>query len=150
MIYVECKPDKILIHTLDIREITHFGGRCFVCRELERRKNLVAVIDEDPRGPQPSYLKKLKLIKQQNSLKLFYDKENNNKVIMICPRLEEWILKAAKQQKIKLSDYNLPHESNQFHLVVNLDITNFQKLIHTLKKSKNKMLITLKKFISNC
>jgi hypothetical protein len=68
-------------------------------------------------------------------------------IIVICPRLEEWILEIAKQENINLSEFNLPDNPSEFHSTVNFNITNFQKLLHKLKETENKRLLALKEFI---
>jgi len=150
MIYVECKPDKILVHVLTNKtpdEIEHCGGKSEVLNKLKITKESIGIIDEDPESLSLYQLiKNFKLIKHQHSLKLYSD-ENKNKIIVICPRLEDWIIEISIQEDIKLSNYNLPEDSNTFHKIINFNISKFQMLLQRLAKSKNERLSTLKEFI---
>lgn len=146
MIYVECKPDKALINHLIGGDIEHLGNKSEVCKRLEKLKNSIGIIDEDPNSPKPHYLKKLQYIKEKDDLKLYKDNENNNKVILICPRLEEWILDIVRKEEINLKDHNFPDNPNEFHNIVNINITEFQLLINKIKKRKKQKIINVGRF----
>jgi hypothetical protein len=54
MIYVECKPDKILVIVLTNKtpdEIFHFGGKSEIFRRMQRERNVIGIVDEDPSAP---------------------------------------------------------------------------------------------------
>jgi len=144
MIYVECKPDRVLIQTLTGREVEHLANKSAVFRVLQQKNNNIGIVDEDPNSPQPPYLRKMKLVKKQNNVTLYRD-ANRNKVIILSPRLEEWILEAVRQEKIQISNFGLPEDPNQFSHIVNFNIGKFQQLLHQLKQ--NKRLSTLREFI---
>jgi hypothetical protein len=150
MIYVECKPDKTLVIVLTNKtpdEIFHFGGKSEIFRRMQRERNVIGIVDEDPSAPTHPYIRNLNLENQKYSLKLYLDKPRANKLIVICPRLEDWILEIAKQENINLSDFKIPDNPSEFHSTVNFNITNFQKLLHKLKETENKRLLALKEFI---
>jgi len=150
MIYTECKPDSVLAKTLGIpkKEIIHLGGKPEVCKQLEKQENWKGLIDEDPFSIQPSYLKKLEVRENLSNygFKVLNDNSNNNDLIVLCPRLEEWVLKATKEAKIDIKRYNLPDDSEHLHKVINLNIDKFEKLIKDLK-GKSKMMKALEKSI---
>ena len=150
MIYVECKPDKVLIHTLvniSSKDIEHCAGKSGVCNKLKLKENSVGIIDKDPGSKPPPYLREFELKDKKFSLELYLDRERRNKIIIISPRLEDWILEIAKEEGINLSDYKLPEAPDEFHNVVNANITKFQQLLHHLIKKENKRILTLKEFI---
>ena len=62
MIYVECKPDFILVNNLGAskKEIIYGGGKAEVCRKMMKTENCIGLVDEDPASIQPPYLRKLK------------------------------------------------------------------------------------------
>ncbi len=70
----------------------------------------------------------------------------NNDLIVLCPRLEEWLLKATKDAQIDIKRYNLPDDSEHLHKEINLNIDKVEKLIKDLKV-KSKMMKALKKSI---
>jgi len=146
MIYVECKADKSLVHVIaDIRpyEIEHCPGKNEVLKKLLKDKSSIGIIDEDPNAPSPNKLKELKFECRESrlSLKFCYERSNNNLLIIICPRLEDWIIEASIEEKINLNSYDLP--SNP------ANITKFQNLLHELLKKENKRLLTLRECIKN-
>jgi hypothetical protein len=148
MIYVECKPDVTLVKKLGVieKKIFHAGGKSRVCKRLERNRNSKGLIDQDPLSNQPSYLDKLKAVYQQHKIKILHDTKRNNYVIVLCPKLEDWILEATKEAKVDIKRYNLPRNSNELHKTINTKIGRFEELIDNLRK-KSKMMKVLEKFI---
>jgi len=150
MIYIECKPDFVLVKSLGVprREIIHLGGKPEICKQLEKRENCKGLVDEDPFSVQPSYLRRLEVQENLSSygLKVLKDGSKKNDLIVLCPRLEDWILKAAKEAKVDVKRYNLPDDGEKLHKMININITKFEKLIEDLK-GKSRMLYTLEKFI---
>jgi len=150
MIYVECVPDKALVKILGIpgNEIFHAGGKGNICSRLKYSKNSIGLVDEDPYSPQPNYIKKLKFQTKECSIKVLYDAEFKNYLIVLCPRLEEWILKAVKEININIADYNLPQEAMELHKVINTRIKKFENLVRDIFQ-KSLMLKTLARLIKN-
>jgi hypothetical protein len=145
MIYVECKPDRVLVTTLGIpgTEIQHESNKVKVCKRLEKSLNCIGLVDEDPSSVQPTYIKRLEEKFHVHNIKLLYDKETKNNLIVLCPRLEVWILEAAQGARINLGNYDLPNSAEELHNVVNTKVGKFMILIQNIKKKKSKMLITL-------
>ena len=151
MIYVECKPDETLVKALGIlgKKIEHRSGKGSICKRLEKSGNSKGLVDEDPLSAQPSYIRKLKLHSHQHDIKLLYDKKANNYVIVLCPNLEEWILKATKEAKVNTKNYNLPDNTDELHKILNTKIGKFTNLLQNLKKKKSRLLKTLEDFVKN-
>jgi hypothetical protein len=148
MIYVECKPDFAMVKTLGVpkRNIIHAGNKSKVCRRLKRSDNSKGLVDEDPLNEQPSYVEKLNLIRNQDEIKTLQDSQRGNFLIVLCPRLEEWVLKATKEAEIDITRYNLPDDGDRLHKVINTNIEKFEKLIKDLK-GKSRMMKALEKSI---
>lgn len=146
MIYTECKPDSSLVRILGIpkKQIIHLGGKPEVCKQLEKREEWKGLVDEDPFSVQPSYLKKLPVKEDLPTygLKILSDNSKNNDLIVLRPRLEEWVLKATEEAGIDIKRYNLPDDGDQLHKVINLDLRKFERLVNDLK-GKSKMLEAL-------
>jgi hypothetical protein len=85
--------------------------------------------DEDPSSAQPSYIKKLRLLSDKHDVKLLYDKEAQNYIIVLCSRLEVWILKAAQEAEINLENLELPNTVEELDNVLNTRIGKFINLI---------------------
>ncbi|MFQ5891233.1 MAG: hypothetical protein ACE5HW_00375 [Candidatus Methanofastidiosia archaeon] len=150
MIYVECKPDFTLVNSItDIpkREIIHAGNKSELCKKLEKEKNCMGLVDEDPWSGQPSYIKRMRKKDglSRYELKVLHDNSRDNNLVVICPRLEEWILRTAKEAGIDVRRYNLPNNDRKFREIINIKIDNFERLIGDLK-DHNK-LKTLRKLL---
>ncbi len=153
MIYFECKPDEKLVRTLagfGRRELKHGANKSEICKLLEKSRGCKALLDEDPLSHQEPYFKKLPRTAVKDfpawSLRLLQDR-NSNTVIMLCPRLEGWILGLAESSGISLVDFNLPAEENKLHEVINTRLDNYQKFLKELLKRKSPSLISLQKLL---
>ena len=152
MIFIECKPDHALVKPLTNiirREITHeFKGKGEICNRLRKQANCKALLDEDPFGTQPRYMKEAKLVNDlhEHDLKLLHDSANKNYLIVLCQRLEEWVLKAAREAGIDVRKYSLPNDAARLHREINIRLDKFEKLLEELKGSSNR-LKTLKRLL---
>jgi len=68
-----------------------------------------------------------------------HQKSRNNTLIILCPRLEEWILEAAREANVDLQKYNLPNDPAKLHQQINIQIDKFQRLIERLKTKSNRL-----------
>jgi len=148
MIYLECEPDKALVKALGIprKEIKHMFSKGNVCNRLEKSKNSKGLVDEDPVSAQPSYIGKLKPFLNKHGIKLLLDEKNQNQLILLCPRLEDWILNVTKEVNIDVLKYGLPNDPNKLHGALNVKLDKFRDLIDKIKQ-KSEMLKTLEEFI---
>jgi hypothetical protein len=148
MIYLECEPDKALVKALGIprKEIKHMFSKGNVCNRLEKTKNSKGLVDEDPLSPQPSYIGKLKSLSGGHGIKLLLDEKNQNYLIVLCPRLEDWVLNVAKEANIDVLKHGLPNDPNKLHEALNIKLDKFKDLIDKIKQ-KSEMLKTLEGFI---
>ena len=147
MIYVECKPDLALVKSLTNvtrRGITHeFKGKGEICNRLRKQTNCKGLVDEDPTSAQPPYVKEARLENDlsEHEIKLLYDGTNNNYLIVLCPRLEEWILKAAREAGKDVRKYDLPNDAARLHRHINISLDRFENLLEDLKDSSSRMKI---------
>jgi len=150
MIYVECYADETLVKVFNIprRKIVHAHCKGSVCNKLEKTKNSIGLVDEDPKSAQPSYMSRL-IIKSSNcSIKLLFDKRTNNHLIILCPGLEKWILNAAIEAKIDTDKYELPNDPKRLHAITGRTKIpdNFEKFLIAIKQSK--MMKALEKLVT--
>ena len=150
MIFVECDSDKALVKSLGIKRkhITHAFSKGNVCNQLEENTDCKGLIDEDPNSIQPHYIEDFKLLATENGIKQFHQKTSNNFLIMLCPRLENWVLSAAKQANIDISKFSLPDAPSLLHRVINTKIRSFEILLDEIKGSSI-MLKTLENFLKS-
>ena len=139
MIYVECKPDKLLVQMLTGwpgREIIHENDKYRVMKTLRRKRNGLAMVDEDPGSNQPRYLNEMKAQEEFSNvgLRVFSDELRGNRAVVLCPRLEEWVIRGANEAGVSLTDrrYNLPSTVSALRRVINADERKLERLIGDL------------------
>ena len=135
MIFVECKPDEALVCTLGVsrREVIHAGGKSRICKRLEKITGAKGLVDEDPYSDQPPYMQSLKLVAKSNDILVLHDPRRSNYLIVLCPRLEEWVLKAARIAGVRPEEYGLPGNGDELHRVINLRVDKFTLLVSDLR-----------------
>ncbi len=149
MIFVECNVDFTLVKSLGVskKEITHSHCKGNVCNKLRKSNKSKGMVDDDPGAAQPSYIKQLELKTNIYGIKLLLDRKNGNLLIVLCPRLEEWVLKVARDEGVDVSDYNLPNNADQLHKVINSKLRDFENLLSSLKAANSDALLALENFI---
>jgi len=153
MIFVECKPDEILVKKLissKKKQIIHAGNVSEVCKRLQKTKNSIGLIDEDPGKIWPPYKEQLlrnAKIEEKCGIKVVYDKERNNYLILLCPRLEEWICKVVKDAKISLNKFGLPDDPEKLHETINANLDKFEKLLNDILLKNIPSIVGLKKIL---
>jgi hypothetical protein len=150
MIFVECNADLALVQStthISSRDIVHdLKGKGAICSRLSVRADCIALLDEDPGSPQPPYLKKTWLYSdiQGHDIRILHDSHQNNYLILLVPKLENWILRAAKLANLDVRDYNLPANAEELHRLINYRLEKLQMLVTTLMKVKSPMVMSLK------
>ena len=139
MIYVECKPDQLLVQMLTSwpnREIIHENDKYKVMKTLRRQRNGRAMVDEDPNSIPPAYLSKMQVSQETSNrgLRVLLDDSRGNRVVVLCPKLEDWIIRGAGEADVSLSDrrYNLPNTAHALHRVINADHRKLERLVEDL------------------
>lgn len=150
MIFVECFADTTLVKSLGIKKkkIIHAHTKGNVCNRLKKSQISKGLVDEDPESNQPGYINNLKLILNEMNIKIYHDNINKNHLIVLCPRLEEWIIKAAKEAKIDIKKYGYPDDARELHRInyIKNSLDKFENLIKTIKAQSN-MLKFLEKIL---
>ena len=142
MLYVEGKPDRILalkLTGLPGSEILRERNKSEVLKRLVEQSNCLAIVDEDPGHSPPSYLDRMQVATNLSNLgfRVLEHRAQGNRVILLCPRIEEWIIQAAEDSDLRLDyrRYNLPHNAVQLHQVINFDLRKLERLIDDLMQS---------------
>ena len=140
MIYVECKPDWVLVTSLlkKTDRVMHLGNKSEVCKRLKKTENCIGMVDEDPESIQPKYLEELELECDLNplQLKVLNDRDASNRLILLRPRLEEWIIGTARKEGFTLETFGLSSNPKTLHSIINLYIMRFKNLVEVLKTSE--------------
>ena len=142
---VECFADEAFVKALGSERPAHPRSKTRVVRYVRSHKNVVGLVDEDPGATSPAGLRKYKTIQEENDLRLM--EWRDKRVIVIRPRLEDWILATAWVQEIDVKDpkYGLPDDPNDLKKVINGRLDILGVLIDDLKTSPR--IATLKRFL---
>jgi len=152
MIYIECNADYALVRSLirvARKDVIHeFKGKFEVCKRLENQRNCKGLIDEDPTSIQPPYLKHLQRQDEfsEHDLILLHDRNSSNYLIVLCPRLEEWVLKSAREASMDVRKYDLPNDARALHRHARINPDKLENLLEDLKSSSQR-LKTLKRLL---
>jgi hypothetical protein len=62
-------------------------------------------------------------------IRLKLDKEQNDRLIVVCPKLENWVIETAKASSIKMSgkDHSLSEKPGELHAYINYRVANFER-----------------------
>jgi hypothetical protein len=148
--YVECNPDEKLLQYFSVpsKAITHCKGSGNIFNRLQKNKGCFALIDEDPATVPHRYFNELTLQHNSNGIKVYTDKLRNNKIVVLSPRFEEWIITAAKESKVSMDDFNLSDNPRFLHSSISGRLTNLGKLLEKIDENKSSRLIEFKRHIA--
>ncbi|MGA4578545.1 hypothetical protein [Limisphaera sp. VF-2] len=124
MLYVECYPDELLARLLGVprREIRHARGKGNILNRLRNLQAGQGMIDEDPWAPQPEELGQYIEQERSGDLTLRVHKKNPRKrLIVVSPRLEEWLYVRAAVCGVRPADYGLPDTGPELRKIPRFD-----------------------------
>ncbi len=142
-ILVECYPDEALLRALGVpkKQLRHERCKGEVVKRVLKLDETIGLIDEDPGSTQPRDLNNYRVVKTAKGLCLLTRQDDANKrIIMICPRLEDWLLLRAKSININPAEFGLPSQPRHLHSVVRYDRKGgFHRLLAELKERDHGM-----------
>jgi hypothetical protein len=117
-VYYECDNDEALLNHLltpkAIKEHSHSKGN--VCNSVAKNNNVIGLVDEDSGTQQQRYITRLgNPVSMQNGIRIYVDKARCNRIVMICPRLEEWLYNVAKRNNIDPTSFRLDKDPDKLH-----------------------------------
>jgi len=142
---VECDADRALVRTLTStskRNIIHSGGGSNVIINLTKRyENSKGLVDEDPGSSKPRSFQRFRETElfEREALKIMYHNDRNNHLIILKPRLEDWVLGAARESGVDIKRYDLPDDALRLHEMINVHLGRFEELIEDLKQRSRRM-----------
>lgn len=151
-IVVECKPDEALVRALGFtkKNVTHQPSKARVLSYLDRNSGAIGIVDEDPGTANAGYFSKYtKISEAKFDIEEWSVTKMQIRLIIIKPRLEEWIIRQANSSKIDLRDYSLEPDGYHLHKIINEKLDKFEALLTDLLKEKNQGLVHLKSIISS-
>ncbi len=119
--YVEdvAHRELVLVLTKVSRKQVRFKGMCKtkVLKALkeESKEHIVGVVDEDPDKNQPPLLRNFEEFANDERANIRILRLNEAKLIILRPRVEEWILKVARNSGLDVKKYGLPEDADKLH-----------------------------------
>lgn len=158
MIYVECDPDKALVRIvggLRARDIRHeFQGKGAVVYRVATNDGARGLVDQDPGSVQPKRLAELpvKENRQDLGLQLRTKLGSGARLVVICPRLEEWLYDAASESDVDPRSFRLPTSPRDLKKEVNHDLrrgssSRYERFLRELMRLQNRRLTVLRQMI---
>jgi hypothetical protein len=138
---VECDTEVVLVSTIasiSARRIEHPAGKSRVVSQLMRSyEGAVGIIDEDPNSTQPPDIKRFKELEfsERHKIRILHDPQRNNRLVILCPRFEEWIIQAAREANVNMNQYNLSDDPVELHEIINIKTKRLHDLIEELNQT---------------
>ncbi len=120
-VLVECSADEVVLRSLGVpkKQLSHFGGKDKLITRLRDMPGAVGMVDEDPASTQHPDLKVAyrKVESAEGLCLLTRQGSGGQKLVMICPKLEDWLIERAKSSGIRPEDYGLPSDPDRLHSI---------------------------------
>lgn len=144
-LHLECDADEQVALSLGVtrRAISHQGGRGEVCNKLKKGKDLLGMVDEDPQARPTEYMRTLPAQSFEHGVRVLTDTQRNNRLLILCPKLENWLVKAAHDAALRLSEFGLPDNAHALHGVSNFRLRNIDQLVRRLLAVKSPRVLHL-------
>ena len=149
-ILVECNADEVVLRALGLprKQLLHFGGKYELVKKLKDRANDIGMVDEDPGKLRPqdmSYYRQtdfaegLRLMTRQGS--------GGQRLVVICPKLEDWLIERAKLSGIRPVDYGLPNDPDHLHSIPRYEQKEGFRRFLTELKERDKGMHLLRQWV---
>lgn len=153
----ECYADTRLVEILtESKKCNHQKNIGQVANEfLTRLKDIpcIGIVDDDKKSIPKYFTEEFKELKEAFGLKLYKHTERSQFLIYISPALESWLLSAAEEVELLVSDYglndtlkNLKRTTKSMDLYKNQDFTRF---IKALVRYEAPSVLLLKKWLTD-
>lgn len=141
MIHLECYNDQILVQAFGFvrTSITHSGDKGKVCNDLNDSTDSIGLIDEDPESAQPKYTNICKVIKSEHDIVVRFHKKKQNILIILRPRLEEWVLQTAIEAQADITQYGLPNNPKELHSISKQQRNRLLQFIKAAKRNSPRL-----------
>ena len=102
------------------------------------------MIDEDPASAQPPYLSGVKLLSDLHGIREFRDEARAHRILIVQPRLEEWLIACAAQAGLRMGNFGLSDRGNEFHKEINSKLQAVTRLITALEEAASPRIAHLR------
>ena len=149
-VLVECNADETVLRSLGVprKQLLHFGGKYELVKKLKDRPHDVGMVDEDPGKSQPKDMGSYRQTKSAEGLHLLIRQgRGGQRLVIVCPKLEDWLIDRAKSSGIRPEDYGLPSDPDRLHGIPRYEQKEgFRQFLAELKE-KDKGMHKLRQWI---
>ena len=147
---LECKPDEVLARVAGVprRAIVHSPGKGNVSKSLAKNSSVIGLVDEDFGSPEPRTLSEFVELSASHDVKWKTDQTRNNRLVVVCPKLEDWVIKTARAASLKMADFNLSEDPRELHADINHRLLNLERLLNELLAQQSPRLLHLKALLA--
>lgn len=112
----ECSTSSLIDWLIDL---LHFGGKDKLINRLRELPGAVGVADEDPASNQHPDLKaSYRQTESAEGLRLLVRQgSGGQRLVLVCPKLEDWLIQRANTVGVKPEDYGLPSDPDRLHSI---------------------------------
>jgi hypothetical protein len=117
-IAVECYPDEVVLRGLGVprKHVLHQARKGEVFNWLKRNAGVVGMVDEDPDSDQPRDLVSYQQVQASEGLLLLVRQgSSGQRLIVVRPRLEDWLIQRARACGVDPRQYQLPGTAKELH-----------------------------------
>jgi len=142
-VLVECYPDEMVLRVLGVpaKQLRHERCKGEVVKRVLKFDCATGLIDEDPSSAQPRDLSHYKQVHDAAGLRLLARRDDENKrLIIVCPLLEDWLIHRAESSGVKPEQYGLPSDPKRLHAIPRYEQKEgFHRLLVELKERDSGM-----------
>jgi hypothetical protein len=145
-VVVECTPDETLVKSLGFtsRQVKHQPNKGAVCNYLSKNPGIIGMVDADPDSAQPGYFKNCTLVNDRYDIAVYQHNTQNNRLVVLNPDLEGWVIKYAKKSRIAPKKFGLSDTARALHKEILQKLPRLEELIANIKSKKSPALFYLK------
>lgn len=146
---LECNADETVAMTLGVvrRSIVHSHSKGRVAKFLNKNSGVTGMVDEDFGSAEPTTFGRYVKVSDSYDVRLRIDKERNNRLVVICPRLEPWLINTAKASGLRMAEFNLSDHVHDLDSMINDRLPNVKRLLIALLEKQSPRLWYLKQLL---
>ena len=89
-----------------------------------------------------------RIARRSTEIRVLYDSQRDNRLVVFCPRLEEWLVQSAKSSGLKMTDFGFGSDNGRhLHGEINERLPNVKRLVGALLSAKNLRILHLQSLI---
>ncbi len=84
----------------------------------------------------------------EHEIRVLYDSQRKNRLVVICPRLEDWLVQSAKSSGLKMTDFGFESDTGRhLHREINDRLGNVKRLVEALLSARSPRMLRLQTMI---